>query len=120
MHISSSYAKILGDPKSQTREIPRSGSKAKDGEKKKERLKVGNNNGHLCIATQSRLGQFFLYLLACCVSCDASCEKNKCEPSILFRNFYVDIAYRALAGIFRATACGGTWVEEFVVAQDWR
>ena len=31
-----------------TREIPRSGSKAKDGEKrkKKERVKVGDNNGH--------------------------------------------------------------------------
>ena len=42
---------------------PRSGSKAKEGEKKKERLNDGNNNGHLFIATpprwhtQSRLGQ---------------------------------------------------------------
>ena len=36
MHISSSYAKILGVKLFRTWEIPRSGSKAKDGEKKKE------------------------------------------------------------------------------------
>ena len=34
--ISSSYAKILGETNFRTREIPRSGSKAKDGEKKTE------------------------------------------------------------------------------------
>ena len=48
MHISSSYAKILGETNFHTREIPRSGSKAKDGEKKRgerERLNDGNNNG---------------------------------------------------------------------------
>ena len=49
MHISSSYAKILGETNFHTREIPRSGSKAKDGEKigerKKKRLNDGNNNG---------------------------------------------------------------------------
>ena len=39
MHISSSYAKILGEKLFRTWEIPRSGSKAKDGEKKKEREK---------------------------------------------------------------------------------
>ena len=33
----SSYAKILGGTNFQTREIPRSGSKAKDGEREKER-----------------------------------------------------------------------------------
>ena len=37
MHISSSYAKILGEKLFRTWEIPRSGSKAKDGERKKER-----------------------------------------------------------------------------------
>ena len=37
MHISSIYAKILGETNFQPREIPRSGSKAKDG--KEERLK---------------------------------------------------------------------------------
>ena len=60
MHIPSSYAKILGETTFQSREIPRSGSKAIDGEEKKEqwRPKVGNNNGQLCNArTQSRLGQ---------------------------------------------------------------
>ena len=37
-------------------EIPRSGSKAKDGEKKKEeRAKVGDNNGQLRIATPPRV-----------------------------------------------------------------
>ena len=50
MHISSSYAKILGEKLFRTWEIPRSGSKAKDGEKRKrererERLNDGNNNG---------------------------------------------------------------------------
>ena len=47
LHISSSYAKILGETNFQPREIPRSGSKAKDG---KERPKVGKNNGQLRIA----------------------------------------------------------------------
>ena len=52
MDISSSYAKILGQKLFRTREFPRSGSKAKDGEKEKrkreierERAKVGDNNG---------------------------------------------------------------------------
>ena len=44
-HISSSYAKILGEKLFRTWEIPRSGSKAKDGERKEERLNDGNNNG---------------------------------------------------------------------------
>ena len=48
--ISSSYDKILGQKLFRTREFPRSGSKAKYGEKrgererKKERLNDGNNN----------------------------------------------------------------------------
>ena len=49
MHISSSYAKILCEKLFHTWEIPRSGSKAEDGEKEKERggggAKVGENNG---------------------------------------------------------------------------
>ena len=51
MQISSSYAKILGEKLFRTWEIPRSGSKAKNGEKKrkrerkKERLNNGDNNG---------------------------------------------------------------------------
>ena len=49
MQISSCYAKILGEKLFHTWEIPRSGSKAEDGEKrkkkKKERAKVGDNNG---------------------------------------------------------------------------
>ena len=50
-NISSSYAKILGEKLFRTWEIPRSGSKAEDGEekkeeeKKRERAKVGDNNG---------------------------------------------------------------------------
>ena len=39
MHLSSSYAKILGETNFHTREIPRSGSKAEDGEEKKKRKK---------------------------------------------------------------------------------
>ena len=48
LHISSSYAKILGEKLFRTWEFPRSGSKAKDGEKKKkrrERPNDGDNNG---------------------------------------------------------------------------
>ena len=56
MHISSSYAKILGEKLFRTWEIPRSGSKAKNGEREKrkkerkrererERLNNGENNG---------------------------------------------------------------------------
>ena len=59
MHISSSYAKILGGTNFHTREFPRSGSKAKDGEKKKEeeeeRPNDGNNNGQQCIAMPPRV-----------------------------------------------------------------
>ena len=54
MHIFSSYAKIWGETNFQPREIPRSGTKAKDGKEKKrekERLNDGNNNGQLSIAT---------------------------------------------------------------------
>ena len=37
--------------------IPRSGSKAKDGEEReRERLKVSNNNGQLCIANATSGG----------------------------------------------------------------
>ena len=39
LHISPSNAKILGETNFHTWEFPRSGSKAKDGEKKKEREK---------------------------------------------------------------------------------
>ena len=45
MHISSSYAKILGEKLFRTWEFPRSGSKAKDGGKKERRAKVGDNKG---------------------------------------------------------------------------
>ena len=55
--ISSSYAKILGETNFHTREFPRSGSKAKDGEReKKERLNYGNNNGQLRIANTTSGG----------------------------------------------------------------
>ena len=40
MHISSSYAKILGEKLFHTWEIPRSGSKAEDGEKEKKERKL--------------------------------------------------------------------------------
>ena len=39
LHISSSYAKILGETNFQPRELPRSGSKAKDGEKREREKK---------------------------------------------------------------------------------
>ena len=37
MYISSRYAKILGETNFRTREIPRSGSKAEDGGKKRKK-----------------------------------------------------------------------------------
>ena len=51
LHISSSYAKILGETNFHAREIPRSGWKVEGGEerkrkKKKKKKKVGENNGH--------------------------------------------------------------------------
>ena len=64
MHLSSSYAKILGETNFRTREIPRSGSKSKDGGEKEEeeRTKVGNNNAYALqlpprVEQASRLGQ---------------------------------------------------------------
>ena len=51
MHLSSSNAKMLGGKLFRTREFPRSGSKAEDGEKERkkererERLNNGDNNG---------------------------------------------------------------------------
>ena len=44
MHISPSYAKILGEKLFRTWEFPRSGGE-KRGERERERLKDGNNNG---------------------------------------------------------------------------
>ena len=71
MHISSSYAKILGEKLFRTWEIPRSGSKAKNGEKKRKkrgRLNEGDNNGQAThgarMAHASRLGQFVTEALA--------------------------------------------------------
>ena len=40
LDIPSSYAKILGETNVQPREFPQSGSKTKDGERKKERKKT--------------------------------------------------------------------------------
>ena len=51
LHISSSYAKILGETNFQPRQFPRNGSKAKD----RERQNDGNNNGQLRIVTPPRV-----------------------------------------------------------------
>ena len=66
MHISSSYAKILGETNFHTREFSQSGSKAKDGERKKEEdrklvitMASYTLQRHLGWLTQSRLGQFY-------------------------------------------------------------
>ena len=45
MHISSSYAKILGETNFRTREFPRSGSKAKDGKEKERENTPGTAGG---------------------------------------------------------------------------
>ena len=75
MHISSSYAKILGQQLFCTQKFPRSGSTAKDGKerKKERRAKVGDNNGQAthgarkhawrtqaCMVHASRLGQYLV------------------------------------------------------------
>ena len=72
LHISSSYAKILGETNFHAREIPRSGRKVEGGEekekRKKKKKKVGENNGQLRFVrhhvwrTQARLDQN-LYLV---------------------------------------------------------
>ena len=73
MHISSSYAKILGETNFHTREIPQSGSKAKEGEKRKKERRGpndGNNNGQLRIANVTSGGALkaaWAKKLACCV-----------------------------------------------------
>ena len=56
--MSSSYVKILGETKFRTREFPRSGSKAKDGEKerKKEERKLVITMAKLCMAHASTHG----------------------------------------------------------------
>ena len=56
LHISSSYAKILGETNFPPLEFLRTGSKAKDGESKRERLNYGNNNGQLHIANATSDG----------------------------------------------------------------
>ena len=61
LDIPSSYAKLLGETNFHAREIPRSGSKAKDGEKKKkrekeERLNDGDNNGQATHGTHKPPG----------------------------------------------------------------
>ena len=54
MHISSSYAKILGEKLFRTWEIPRSGLKAEDGGE--ERLNNGENNGQATHGATSTCG----------------------------------------------------------------
>ena len=55
LHISFSYAKILGETNFQPREISPSGSKAKDGEIEKEDRKLEIINVQLRIATPPRV-----------------------------------------------------------------
>ena len=60
MHISSNYAKISGEKLFRRWEFPRSGSNAKDGEKRerereKERLNDGNNNGQATQAAWAKI-----------------------------------------------------------------
>ena len=63
LHISASYAKILGETNFQPREIPRIGSKAKDRDKKRKDRKLVITMAsyalqrHLGWRTQSRLGR---------------------------------------------------------------
>ena len=53
LHISSSYAKMLGETNFRTLEIPRSESKAKDGEKeRRKKTNNGNNNGQATHGTR--------------------------------------------------------------------
>ena len=56
MHISSSYAKILGEKLFHTWEIPQSGSKAEDGEKRERERKYVITMAKLCMAHASTHG----------------------------------------------------------------
>ena len=55
MHISSSYDKILGGNKFSHTGDSTKWVKSKRRKRKKERPKLGNNNGQLCIATPPRV-----------------------------------------------------------------
>ena len=58
MHISSSYAKIFGKQIFTHGSFPEVGHKQKTERKReRERTKVGNNNGQLCIAMPPRVAQ---------------------------------------------------------------
>ena len=56
MHISSSYAKILGEKLFRTWEIPRSGSKAEDGEERERERKLVKTMAKLRMAHASTHG----------------------------------------------------------------
>ena len=76
LHISSSYAKILGETNFRTREIPRSGSKAEDGEEK--RLNDGNNNGQAKHGARKPPGPI-LYQVAIIARCSINkIDVNNC------------------------------------------
>ena len=78
LHISSSYAKLLGEKLFRTWEFLQSGSKAKDGEKKEERknerLNDGNNNGQ---ATHGASKQAWRTQAAWAKSFDQSLARSK-------------------------------------------
>ena len=88
MHISSSYAKILGEKLFRTWEIPRSGSKAKNGEKKKERkrerererLNDGDNNGQ---ATHGARKHAWRTQAAWANVCKQCCQNEGLEPNLV-------------------------------------
>ena len=84
MHISSSYAKILWRKLFRTWEIPRSGSKAKDGEKRKrERAKVGDNNGQATHGARTPIQDVPVILISKVEMQDMSEWFRLCQCSIL-------------------------------------
>ena len=68
LHISSTHAKILGETNFHKQVFPRSGSKAKDRERKKrgKKQKVGHNNGQLRIATPPRKAAWAIIFWVLC------------------------------------------------------
>ena len=98
MHISSSYAKILGEKLFRTWEVPRSGSKAEDGERKKERLNDGENNGQATHGARKPPGPKINFRAVPDVIQKANgSEKEKTEEKKEERKLVITMAKRRMA-----------------------
>ena len=85
----------MGQKLFRTREFPRSGSKAKDGERKKERLNDGNNNGQATHGARKHAKKLvFTYL---CYFQQQKPLQNYTSTNHCF--YYKDHYYKLVAGM---------------------